>query len=101
MHHLTPFDLWLTTDPREADYAAWDAYADAYHDRAVHIVIDFIVDTLPTTGADPTDRHSLIAALTRVVNDQDTELVTAWAGELGDEIPSFEKWFADQRRRAA
>jgi len=101
MHPLTSRDIWFSTDPREADYAAWEAYADAYHDRAAHVVIDFIVDTLPTRDTDPTDRQTLIAALTRVVTGQDTEVVTAWAGELGDEIPSFEEWFADRRRRAA
>ena len=101
MYPLTSRDIWFSTDPREAEYAAWEAYADAYHDRAVRIVIDFIVDTLPTRDTDPTDRQSLIAALTRVVNGQDTELVTAWAGELTDEIPSFEHWCAAQRGRAA
>src|SRR5690242_18020147 len=84
MHQLTRFDLWLTTDPREAEDAAWEAYADAYHDRAVHIVIDFIVDTLPTRETDPTDRQTLLAALTRLVDGQDAELITRWAGELSD-----------------
>jgi len=101
MYPLTNRDLWFTTDPREAAQAAWQDYADAYHDRAVHVVVDFIVDTLPTRDTDPTDRHSLIAALTRVVTGQDTELVTSWARELSEEIPSFEEWFTDQRRRAA
>src|SRR3954469_8075067 len=101
MYLLTNRAIWFSTPPDEGEQGAWEAYADAYHDRATHVVVDFIVDTLPTRDTDPTDRQTLIAVLTRVVDGQDTELVTAWAGELGDEMPSFEEWFADQRRRAA
>jgi hypothetical protein len=101
MYPLTNRDIWFSTPPDEGDQAAWEEYADRYHADAVHVVIDFIVNTLPTRGTDPTDRQTLIAALTRVVNGQDTELVTAWAGELDEEIPSFEEWFANQRDRAA
>ena len=101
MHHLTNRDIWFTTPPDEADNAAWDAYADRYHDRAERIVADFLTDTVATTDINRTDREILIAALTRVVHGQDTEMVTAWARELSDEIPSFEQWYADQRERAA
>ena len=101
MYPLTNRDIWFSTNPLEAEEAAWQDYSDRYHDRAVHVVIDFITDTLPATGADPTDRQSLIAALTRAVTGQDTELVTAWARELSEEIPSFEEWFANRRKHAA
>src|SRR5690242_5791160 len=90
MHSLTAYDLWKTADPREAEQAAWEAYADRYHDRAERIVVDFLTDTVPTAAVNRTDREILIAALTRVVHDQDTELVVGWARELSDEIPSFE-----------
>ena len=101
MYPLTSRDLWFSTDPREAEQGAWEEYSDRYGDRAVGVVIDFIVDTLPTRDTDPTDRQSLIAALTRVVIGQDTGLVTAWARELSDEIPSFEEWIVIRRGRAA
>src|SRR5438046_1052209 len=101
MYPLTSRDIWFSTPPDESEQAAWEEYADDYHDRAAHAVIDFIADTLPTRDTDPTDHQTLIAALTRVVNGQDTELVTAWARELTDEIPSFEQRHADQRERAA
>jgi hypothetical protein len=100
MYHLTNRDLWFTTPPGEAEQAAWEDYADRYHDRAERIVVDFLTDTVPT-AVDRTDREILIAALTCLVHGQDTEMVTAWAGELKDEIPSFEQWRSDQRERAA
>jgi hypothetical protein len=40
MHSLTSRDLWFTTPPDEADQAAWEAYADRYHERAQQIVVD-------------------------------------------------------------
>jgi hypothetical protein len=100
MHSLTAYDIWLTTAPRESEDAAWEAYADRYHDRAQQIVVDFITDTLPT-GVDVTDRVTLVTALTAVVRALDIEMVTAWARELSDDVPSFEQWFTDQRERAA
>jgi hypothetical protein len=101
MYPLTDRDIRFSTPPDEGEQGAWEEYADRYHDRAVRIVVDFITDTLPTTGTDPTDRETLMAALTGAVNGQDTELVTAWAREVSDEIPSFEEWCATQRGRAA
>ena len=101
MYPLTNRDIWFSTPPDEDEQAMWEEYADAYHDGAVHAVIDFLTDTLPTTSVNVTDRQALVAALTRVVNGQDTELITAWARELTDEIPSFEDWCAAQRERAA
>src|SRR5438105_2876404 len=101
MYSLTAFDLWLTTDPREADDAAWEEYADRYHDRARQVVVDHLTDTVPTADVNPTDRACLLAALARVVSEQDTEMVTAWARELSDEIPGFEDWCVAQRGRAA
>jgi hypothetical protein len=70
-------------------------------DRGPRYPGDGLTDTVPTTDVNRTDRELLIAALTRLVHGQDTELVTAWARELSDEIPSFEQWCADRHGRAA
>ena len=97
MHSLTSYDLWLTTDPREREDAAWDAYADRYHDRAAQLVLAHLTETVPTRDVDRTDRAELIAALTRLVAAQDTAMLTAWARELSDEIPAFETWAHPER----
>ena len=52
---------------------------------------------MPTGDVHRTDRAALLAALTAVVHAQDTEMVTAWARELSDDVPSFEDWCAAQR----
>src|SRR5438093_185637 len=96
MYPLTSRDLWFTTPPDEADQAAWEDYANRYHDRAERIVVDFLTDTVPTRDVNRTDREILISALNRLVHAQDTEMVTAWARELSDEIPSFAQWYTDQ-----
>lgn len=90
MDALTRWDLWFTNASVEIEQAAWEEYADAYHARAERIVVDFLTDTVPTGNIDRKDRENLLAALTRVVRGQDTELVTAWARDLSDEIPSCE-----------
>src|SRR4051812_13495301 len=101
MHSPTAYDLWLTTDPRETMDAAWDAYADRYHARAEQLVLAHLTETVPAGDVDRTDRAELVAALTRLVHAQDTAMVTAWARELTDEVPSFEDWHAAQQGRAA
>jgi hypothetical protein len=97
MYPLTSRDIWLTTDPREADDAAWDAYADRYHARAEQLVLAHLTETVPTRDVNATDRGALLAALAAVVHAQDTEMVTAWAREISDEIPSFETWAHPER----
>jgi hypothetical protein len=97
MHGPTAYDLWLTTDPREREAAAWDAYADAYHDRAEQLVLAQLTETVPTRDVNATDRTALLAALAAVVRAQDTEMITAWASEISDEIPSFETWAHPER----
>ena len=101
MYSPTAYDLWLTTDPRESDAAAWEAYADAYHARAEQLVLAHLTETVPTGDVNRTDRAALLAALTAVVHAQDTEMITAWARELSDDVPRFEDWCAAHRGRAA
>jgi hypothetical protein len=101
MYPLTSHDIWFSTDPRENEDAAWDAYAGAYHDRAQQLVLAHLTETVPTTDVNRTDRAALLAALTAVVHAQDTEMVSAWAREISDDVPSFEAWCAAQRGRAA
>jgi hypothetical protein len=101
MHSLTAFDLWLTTDPREAADAAWDAYAERYHEPAEQLVLAHLTESVPTRDVNRTDRAALLAALTAVVHAQDTELITAWARELSNDVPSFEDWAAAQHERPA
>src|SRR4051812_38595362 len=101
MYPLTNRDIWFSTDPRESDDAAWDAYADAYQARAEQLVLAHLTEAVPTGDVDRTDRAELVAALTRLVHAQDTAMITAWARELTDEVPSFEDWHAAQQGRAA
>jgi hypothetical protein len=101
MYPLTSRDLWFSTDPRESDVAAWEAYADRYHDRAAQLVLAHLTETVPTGDVDRTDRAALLAALAAVVHAQDTEMVTAWAREISDEIPAFETWATAQHGRVA
>jgi hypothetical protein len=100
MHSPTPFDIWLTSDPREGEAAAWDAYADAYHDRAEQLVLAHLTEAVPTRDVNATDRAALLAALAAVVRAQDTAMITAWAREISDEIPAFVDWAAQQGRAA-
>src|SRR3954471_1500082 len=101
MYPLTSHDIWFSTDPRESEAAAWDAYAERYHARAEQLVLAHLTETVPTGDVDRTDRAELVAALTRLVHAQDTAMITAWARELSDEIPRFEDWRAAQQGRAA
>src|SRR3954471_16296799 len=101
MYPLTSHDIWCSTDPRESETAAWDAYADRFHARAEQLVLAHLTETVPTGDVDRTDRAELLAALTRLVHAQDTAMVTAWAREISDEIPAFEDWRAAQQGRAA
>lgn len=101
MYPLTSRDLWFTTPPDEAEQAAWEEYADRYHDRAAQIVLDYLTESVPTRDVDRTNLAVLLAALAGVVRGLDTAMVTAWACELSDEIPAFEQWWAEQGGRAA
>ena len=51
----------------------------------------------PTGDVDRTNRAALLAALAAVVHAQDTAMLTAWARESGDEIPTFETWAHPER----
>ena len=97
MHSPTAYDLWFSTDPRESEDAAWDAYAERYHDRAEQLVLAHLTETVPTGDVDRTDRAALVAALAAVVHAQDTAMLTAWAREISDEIPTFETWAHPER----
>ena len=97
MHPLTSRDLWFSTDPGESESAAWEAYADRYHARAEQLVLAHLTESVPTAVVDRTDRAALLAALAAVVRAQDTEMITAWAREISDEIPAFETWAHPER----
>jgi hypothetical protein len=97
MYPLTSRDIWFSTDPRESEAGAWEAYADRYHERAELLVMAHLTESVPAGAVNRTDRAALVAALTAVVHAQDTEMITAWAREISDEIPAFESWAHPER----
>src|SRR6185436_2963134 len=101
MYPLTSRDIWYSTDPRESEGATWEAYAERYHEPAEQIVLAHLTETVPAGDVDRSDRAQLVAALIGLVHAQDTAMITAWAREISDEIPTFEDWYAAQRERAA
>jgi hypothetical protein len=97
MHCPTTFDLWLTTDPREAEAAAWEQFSDRYADTASRLLVDHLTETLPP-ALTPRDRAALVARVRALVDGLDGETVLTWAHEVTpDAVPAFETWAHPER----